>query len=340
LIAIFRAARLAGYKSCLPTPVITKLTQSIRNVWLITGISIALFALLEGTCFFAWYLIDHRFTTSEPKIFDRRIQAEYYKNAPWAEDLFKELHESFSARWESYVYWRRKPYNGKHITINSDGLRVTPQFNDSTAKIAPQPKLRVFMFGGSALWGTGARDSFTIPALLGLELRSRKTNVEVVNFAESGYVSTQEVIELLLQLQKGNIPDVVIFYDGANDAVSAYYQKTPGLPQNEENRIDEFNLKKRVPEIRRILLAEVINNLATVRSVKALVARIKTRSHNREKGKDADYDTGPIAERAIDVYLKNVEIAGGTIEILQVQVFVLLATFDLWKTSIKRIRKI
>jgi hypothetical protein len=68
----------------------------------------------------------------------------------------------------------------------------------------------------------------------------------IVNFGESGYVSTQELIQLILELKKGNIPDIVIFYDGVNDVFSAFQNKVAGIPQNEYNRRKEFGLQDNI----------------------------------------------------------------------------------------------
>jgi hypothetical protein len=44
----------------------------------------------------------------------------------------------------------------------------------------------------------------------------------VRNLAEDGFVSTQSLIVLIGQLQSGNVPDLVIFYDGINEVLAAY----------------------------------------------------------------------------------------------------------------------
>ena len=64
------------------------------------------------------------------------------------------------------------------------------------------------------MWGTGSPTWGTISANLqkGLE-KLRPGLVCVMNYAESAYVSTQDIIMLLLQLQSGNVPDVVLFYN-------------------------------------------------------------------------------------------------------------------------------
>jgi hypothetical protein len=68
----------------------------------------------------------------------------------------------------------------------------------------------------------GAPDWGTIPAYLQEELEERFNGaVCVVNYGEDGFASTQEVILLLIELQRGNVPDAVIFYDGVNDVTAA-----------------------------------------------------------------------------------------------------------------------
>jgi len=50
-----------------------------------------------------------------------------------------------------------------------------------------------------------------------------------VNFGEQGFVSTQEALELVLQLRRGNVPDAVVFYDGFNDAFATYQSGSAGV---------------------------------------------------------------------------------------------------------------
>jgi lysophospholipase L1-like esterase len=140
------------------------------------------------------------------------------------------------------VYWRLRPYHGQYINIDEQGIRRT--WNASSA---PAPnQVRIFMFGGSTLWGYGARDEFTIPSLVARKLSGDPRPPWVVNFGEAGYVSTQELITLMLELRKGNVPDVAVFYDGVNDAWAAFQANAPGLPQNEINRVAEFNTRERL----------------------------------------------------------------------------------------------
>jgi len=92
---------------------------------------------------------------------------------------------------------------------------------------------KVFTFGESTMWGTGSPNWGTIPANLqkGLE-KLRQGPVCVMNFAESAYVSTQDVIMLLVQLRSGNVPDLVLFYSIGGDIAAAYQSGRAGVPAN------------------------------------------------------------------------------------------------------------
>ena len=132
------------------------------------------------------------------------------------------------------------------------------------------------MFGGSTMWGTGGRDEGTIPAALARELRGHGIVPEITNFGETGYVNTQEVLLLALQLQKGRVPDLVIFYDGINDTGSAFQLRRAGMPHNEFNRVKEFNLTHpdRAGDRRLLFARDVAGGLATTRFLKGLAQEV------------------------------------------------------------------
>jgi len=67
----------------------------------------------------------------------------------------------------------------------------------------------------------------------------------IVNYGENGYTSTQGLIRLQMELQRGNIPDVVVFYDGVNDLYGAFFNRIAGYPINVHNRYAEFNVSQR-----------------------------------------------------------------------------------------------
>ncbi len=130
------------------------------------------------------------------------------------------------------------------------------------------------MLGGSSLWGFGARDDQTIPSLLARELHGRGLDVEIRNLAGLGYVSTQELIGLIGELQKGYRLDFVIFYDGVNDTTSALLEGEAGLTTNELNRRREFNLLQSPPRLAATLAEKLLVDSSSYRLARAVRSRL------------------------------------------------------------------
>jgi len=130
-------------------------------------------------------------------------------------------------RYAPFVIWRANPLlNCDSITISEDGYRLTPGASPSRDGDA----FKIFMLGGSAMWGSCVSDSCTIAAYLQRDLEVLIDRpVAVYNLAQKAYSSTQELIELTLQLRNGNIPDLVIFYDGFNDVCCSYESGIAGV---------------------------------------------------------------------------------------------------------------
>lgn len=202
------------------------------------------FASLAGALiFFVLLEVALRLLAFHPnaEISDVRVRADTYANADWVDDYFRELWQT-QVGWEPYVYWRYKRFKGKYLNITGEGIRIT--FNSSSFLGPDDKHFKLFMFGGSTMFGTGARDSHTIPSIVSNVLHSEGFEVWIRNFGQSGYVSTQELSALIIELQKGNVPDLVVFYDGVNDVFSGYQSRVAGIPQNEINREIEFNSAK------------------------------------------------------------------------------------------------
>lgn len=129
-------------------------------------------------------------------------------------DYLRELRDSVQHQYLPFVTFRRRPYHGRFITVDEQGVRQTL---NSHCEIAGS--LKIWMFGDSVLWGTGVVDGDTIPSRLARLYTASGQSVCVKNLAEQGWVSTQELIELLLQLKHSDQrPDLVVFYDGTDEA--------------------------------------------------------------------------------------------------------------------------
>ena len=150
----------------------------------------------------------------------------YFEGEPWFEEYRKEFRVSTRMQWYPYVLWRRRPFAGKYINVDATGKRKT-----WNADGADPHATRVFVLGGSTAWGNGARDDYTIPSYVSRFLAEAGHRVRVTNYAELGFVSTQNLITLTLALQNGEVPRFVLCYDGVNDVYAALQSRQAGVPQ-------------------------------------------------------------------------------------------------------------
>jgi hypothetical protein len=226
--------------------------------------------LTEGGLRLAFALKDHLAATNAP---DPRVVSEGYGGEPWPVQHYREL-ERLEDRWEPFVYFRQRLFSGQTISIDREGLRATwqPPRVPAGGEVARSYKL--LMLGGSSLWGFGARDGRTIPSLVARKLFERGVRVDVKNLAEIGYVSTQEVVALLGELQSGYRPDLVLFYDGVNDSTSALLEGEAGVTTNERNRRDEFNIRQSPARLGAAMIARLVQDSASYRFAQVIGRRL------------------------------------------------------------------
>jgi hypothetical protein len=129
-----------------------------------------------------------------------------YDGYDWAEKHFAEFSEQ-EYKYQSFLGWRRRPYDGETINIDEKGMRQTV---DRTPNVENRS---IFFFGGSTIWGTGVSDDFTIPSYFA----SITDDYKVSNYGEAAYTAHQSLETLIKLLQIGERLDVVVFYDGVND---------------------------------------------------------------------------------------------------------------------------
>lgn len=263
------------------------------TAWLVVGATLLLIIFIEIGCALIYKV------SSGNKDANYFGKVESYKGAPWLEEYSKEFIASYDTRWKSYVYYRRKPFKGNYINIDERGVRLTSPSSITAAEAAKTVK--IFMFGGSTLWGWGARDQGTISSHLGRALAAQKIKAEITNYAEVGYVNTQELIELILQLQRGNVPDLAIFYDGVNDVYAAYQSGVAGIPQNEWKRNLEYNISSRYNQLRRVFLLNLMDRFYLGRKLKEITGEFQ-----REIKKPANIEG--LEKEITTVYLNNIKI--------------------------------
>lgn len=218
----------------------------LRDLWV--GLGVALILLWAGDQLLRAVLPE----AGEARIVEGarapdRATADAFESPAAAQAYWAEHEAARHTRWQSWVYWRRLPHRGEWINVDEHGFRVTPRAGSGDGTRT----MRVWIFGGSLVWGTGVRDADTIPALLAQALATRHPDqaIEVANFGESGYVSQQSLAAFQNALRcAGPTPDAVVFIDGVNDVYAALQSGRAGLSQNEVNRVREFNSSRQLPK--------------------------------------------------------------------------------------------
>ena len=259
--------------------------RGLRTAWDVAGATLLLSLLLMLAVTSARAL--------RPRPISDEDRADHpYHGQPWFPTYVREFNASLQMEWAPYVYWRRRPMRGELVNVDSAGRRHTVQAPTRTA--VPR---RVYFMGGSTLWGTGQRDAWTIPALVAARLRERNVeDVELTNFGETGYVFTQELLGLEMALRGGARPDVVVFYDGINDAASSAQSPECGLPQNETRRAFEFALGRFISQRSR-------------RDFGALWRTARARSAIGIGGaRGVQVDTAAVAHGIVDCYTRTAQL--------------------------------
>lgn len=247
---------------------LVRFLRAVQTVWSIVGVTIVAIVLTEAALRLVFAVKD---ALAFAEAVDPRLIREGYGGETWPIQHDREL-RALADRWEPYVYFRQKPFAGETITIDADGLRRTwapPDPAERTAKV-----YNLLMLGGSTLWGYGARDDRTIPSLVARRLHERGYRIAIRNLAEIGYVSTQEAVALVRDLQTGYRPDLVIFYDGVNDTTSALLEGEAGVTTNERNRRAEFNILQSPARLGGSLLMRVVRDSASFRLAQVIAHRV------------------------------------------------------------------
>jgi hypothetical protein len=280
----------------------------LKVAWVNLAILTTLLVCIEGFAS-GYYFVRRTLSAEDPVIaFVRthvsKMPRDGYPNPAdqsWFEAYWKEFNDSTyaSVDWASYSNYRRRPFSGKYINIDRNGRRSTWSQDPGDAP----GLIRLALFGGSTIWGTGARDEFTIPSYVSKILAEKYPHrFRVVNYGQDGYVSTQETITLLREIQMDRVPDIAVFYDGFNEIFTAMQAGAAGIPMNEYNRMLEFNILH--PSRTRDFYFEVLSRTNTFQLIRGLRTKLWPEVvADSLRGRD----TGSLARDVVKVYSSNVE---------------------------------
>jgi len=215
----------------------------------------------------------------------------YEQDREYAKEVFRD-YNSVKHEYYPFVGWKTKPYSGKTTHIDETGERIhTPPANNAS------PEKKVRFFGGSTMWGEGSDDQNTIPALFNQKFPKYKVH----NHGQLAYNTRQELDALINLYSKNDKTDLVIFYDGVNDAAFL-------CPKE----IDELPAHRLVPMFRDKIYvgkSKIVKEALYKAFLENLFRLMRQRS-NAEK--ESPYDclsTPGKAEEIAEIMMKNWELA-------------------------------
>jgi lysophospholipase L1-like esterase len=217
------AARSSGSR------VAASLSQFLARCCSFLGYSVVLAVLAVALLELASWTILRIHPIGEQAGIESQQRSPVYAGVEWAGEFWQ---EETSRQRKHTVYvpfrlWSVTNWHGKYIN-NDPGMRGVWRRTMNPANCGPPYTVTVWTFGGSTMYGTAVPDWATIPSYLSRDLNARSRDCVVVsNFGVEGYVTDQELILLGEQLKAGGHPNIVIFYDGINDAALAYAPSSP-----------------------------------------------------------------------------------------------------------------
>ncbi len=109
-----------------------------------------------------------------------------------------------------------RPFSGQYLNIDENDYRQSLPPSQEHTDNSP---LRVWMFGGSTLFGWGVSDAYTLPSQLQVQLQASYPDhqIQVSNFGIPWYFSSQELALFVTNLRLQDPPDIAIFLDGLNE---------------------------------------------------------------------------------------------------------------------------
>ncbi|MCK5132971.1 MAG: hypothetical protein KAR40_12560 [Candidatus Sabulitectum sp.] len=204
-----------------------------------------------------------------------------------------------------YVMWRSNPACSNYsCSIDDSGYRVTPGISSSC------DAYQIFLLGGSAMWGTGVSDQETIAGHLQTILnRQAYCPVKISNLAQPAFSSTQELIELILQLRNGNVPDMVIFYDGFNEVWTAYESGLAGRLFGEREIAARFEQRETVLSIQQAG-ERFLRELNSWLLISSIWSRVKTAESEITKQVYTSFavEADSLSKNVVNLYKANMSL--------------------------------
>lgn len=217
----------------------------------------------------------------------------YQSNLEHAKAVFTDYNR-IQHQYEPFVGWKTLPYRGKTTHISKAGLRT----HDGDKAHSDEQRV-VRFFGGSTMWGEGSDDQHTIPALF----NKLNPGFKVFNHGQLAYNTRQELDALISTYAREEKTDLVIFYDGVNDAAFLCPEVINDLPAH--RLVPMYREKLYVSGT--TMLKEVLNKIF-IENILAVIQKLSNNSTGQGSLYDCTTDSRK-AEAIAEMMIKNWEMA-------------------------------
>jgi hypothetical protein len=205
--------------------------EVLAGLFRFIAVTVILLAGVELISFFAVRVLQ---ASVFEEIRGTRILAAY-PGQTWAPVLAREEKAARQFAYEPYTVWRTRPFHGETVNFDADGMRRTYHSHCDAHEFT------IWMFGGSTMRGNGSPDWGTIPSQLAELYEQAGQPACVRNYGEGAWVNTQEITQLMLALKREpRKPNLVIFYDGANEAFVPYQSGRADVHMNFDTIKSQF----------------------------------------------------------------------------------------------------
>ena len=156
--------------------------------------------------------VDEDVVTPDAGVFTGYFSLAAYEGQPWARQYFLDL-GSIPFAFDPYLLLRvPDEYQSAHVNVSD---RVRQSYEQTT--LDASDAVDIWFLGGSAAFGVGQRDEYTIASHLVRLAEADGIPVRIQNLGMSGYVAWQDHLLLATRLIERDPPDLVVGYNGSND---------------------------------------------------------------------------------------------------------------------------
>jgi hypothetical protein len=210
-------------------------------------------------------------------------------DAEWPEVWRQQRKFNSDPRFDNTTVWRLNDFRSPHV--NQLGGRRTTW----TPPPCECPRYTIWWFGGSAGWGFFQRDGDTIPSQLARAAWARGIALDIQNLAVPGHSSSQEVQLFAQMIVTEPLPDLAVFYDGANELFL---------------QVDRNNRRRGSDESPASYAEQELSTfVSAASSVERLLTLRSAGEHLPEDPEEPPLDAPDVADHAMARYGRQIELA-------------------------------